>query len=185
MSLHTPVVPTQAVYRQLLQAMSRPGRAFALPAEKWASPLLAVCETLLDHEVSYCLLPGTDPEWDKEIFGATKARRAPAETADYAIVRGSDSAGAAGRLKVGVPEFPDQGATAIYVVTAPLEAEPPLLSGPGVKGEAKPEVNPLTAAEWELLRGLNAEYPLGVDAICLIGRDQVLCLPRSTRIRMV
>jgi alpha-D-ribose 1-methylphosphonate 5-triphosphate synthase subunit PhnH len=185
MQLHAPVVPTQAIYRQMLQALSHPGRLYSLDLREWDSPLLAVCQTLFDHEVSYCVLPGGNNEWENEIFAATKARRAPLSEADYLIVGGHESRGKVSQAKVGEPTFPDQGATVFYVMDAPLANNSALrLSGPGIEREACPAVNPLTEAEWRLLRDLNAEFPLGADAFCLIGENQIMGLPRSTKIRI-
>lgn len=187
MQIHTPVVPTQVIYRQLLQAMSHPGRVYQVPLKEWGSLLLAVSETLLDHEVSYCVLPEEDSTWSHDIFAVTKARQVPLSEADYIIIKGHESHGALEQAKLGVPPFPDQGATVIYVMESVLseaEALSPMLSGPGLAHSEMPQVNPLTVAEWRLLRDLNAEYPLGVDTICLIGQNQVMCIPRSTQIKM-
>ncbi len=185
MQVHTPVVPTQGVYRQLLQAMSHPGRLHVLPTGAWASSLLAVCETLLDHEVSFSVAPGGDPAWETDIFALTKARIAPPDMADYLVIKGPDSGGVIEEAKIGDPAFPDRGATLLYVLDGSLpDGDAPVLSGPGLAQPAPPEVNALSNAEWRRLRTINEEYPLGVDAICLLGDDQVLCLPRSTRIEV-
>lgn len=188
MTVHTEAVPTQGVYRQLLQAMSHPGRLHTLPAHPWPDSRLAVCATLFDHEVSYCVTgPAAPAAWDKAIFAATKARRVPVAEADFIVLAGHESAGALTAAKRGTPAFPDQGATLLYCMAAPLEPgveATPLLSGPGMARRSYPEVNPLTGAEWSCLRQVNSDYPLGVDVICLLGPDRVLCLPRSTHIEM-
>lgn len=187
MQIHTPFVPTQRIYRQLLKAMSHPGRVFPISLTEWDSLLLAVGETLLDHEVSFCVLSDAPPEWEREIFALTKAQIAPVQEADYLIVKGNDSHGTIRQAKLGVPFFPDQGATVLYVSNVArddLVDFAPLLSGPGLEEASKPDLNPLSQAEWELLHELNSEYPLGVDAICLIGNCQVMCIPRSTKIRL-
>jgi alpha-D-ribose 1-methylphosphonate 5-triphosphate synthase subunit PhnH len=187
MQVHTPVVPTQSVYRQLLQAMSHPGRLYTLPLREWSCPLLAVCETLLDHEVSFCVLPGADASWEADIFALTKARVAALHEADYLVIPGSSSDGAITEANLGDLAFPDRGATFMYVMDGPLPESTgtgPMLSGPGLARESHPDVNPLDAEEWRQLKALNDDYPLGVDALCLIGETQVLAIPRSTRIKV-
>jgi len=185
MQVHTPVVPTQGIYRQLLQAMSRPGRLHVLPAGAWTSVLLAVCETLLDHEVSFCVTPGGDSAWEADIFALTKARIVSPAEADYLVIKGPDSGGVIEEAKVGDPAFPDQGATLLYVLDGPVpDGDGPVLSGPGRAQPAPPQVNPLSNAEWRRLKTISEEYPLGVDAICLLGDNEILCLPRSTRIEV-
>lgn len=183
MALHGDVVPTQGVFRALLRAMSRPGTTETLPRDGWDSSLAAVCETLLDHEVSFCAVGEAAP-WSEAVFAATKSPRADVEEADFVVVSGGDSNGAAARAKRGEPEYPDLGATVVYVIDRiPTDAGAgPMLSGPGIDGARRPDVNPLSAAEWSLLREINDEYPLGVDAVCLVGPADALCVPRSTRI---
>lgn len=187
MQVHTPVVPTQAIYRQVLQAMSHPGKLYSLPLREWSCSMLALCETLLDHEVSYCVTASGDSSWETDIFALTKACMAKLEDADYIIVKGHTSNGALSRVRRGDPAFPDQGATIIYVMESPLPAAEgcgPILSGPGLAKATASEVNPLAENEWRALREVNSEYPLGVDVICLLGCEQVMCIPRSTEIKV-
>jgi alpha-D-ribose 1-methylphosphonate 5-triphosphate synthase subunit PhnH len=183
-----PVIPTQAIYRQLLQSMSHPGRLFDMPLQSWDSLLCAVCETLFDHEVSYCVLSDNGRSIEEDIFNLTKAERAPLEKADYIIVNGNGSKKNIENAKVGIPSFPDQGATVVYLIDNAAEnavkKETVQLSGPGIKKECSPDLGALTLDEWKVLKSLNSEYPLGVDVICLVGGSQVMSIPRSTRIRI-
>jgi alpha-D-ribose 1-methylphosphonate 5-triphosphate synthase subunit PhnH len=188
MTIHAPCERTQPIYRALLQAMSRPGVLVRAECSGWPSLALAVAETLLDHETSYAILSETPlEELDRAIFETTKARRAPLEEADYIVVPGWESNGRLVGASRGTPEFPDRGATLLYLVREPCpeaDAQRIRLSGPGIDGEIHPETGALAPSEWELLRGMNDEYPLGVDAIVLLGPDRILCIPRSTRIEL-
>ncbi len=193
MSIHTPVVPTQGIYRALLHAMSHPARLSPAPVDKSKSLLLAVSTTLLDHEVSFCVLPSNESKrshtWDEEIFCLTKAKITAVKSADYIIIDGHHSRGIIDDAKSGTPDFPDQSATLIYVMDTPLDLAitnetAPILSGPGIASSMHPEVNPITTNEWKKIALKNAEFPLGVDVICLIGNNSVLSIPRSTKICM-
>ncbi len=188
MRIFAPVVPTQTIYRQLLQAMSRPGRLCSMPAgEYWPSARLSVAETLLDHEVGFHILGGPDAQyWTDEIFAATKADRRNLPEADYIFLSGPDSGGRVREAKRGEPEYPDRSATLIYVLPAAegQRSSPVRLRGPGICGEIAPEFDPLPESEWRLLSELNSEFPLGVDSLFLLGDCQVMGLPRSTRIRI-
>jgi len=178
----TPVLPTQPVYRSLLQAMAHPCRPEPLEVEAWSSLLLAVVQTLLDHEVSFCLHPDAPPEWEDEIFTRTKSVKTAITQADYLIVNGACPKEDLAALKRGNPLFPDQGATVIQVLDQPQTKAGPMISGPGLQTEAPPVCNPLTREEWDAYRTINQEYPLGIVLISLIGTNTVCALPRSTRI---
>ncbi len=180
----TPVLPTQPVYRRLLQAMAHPCRPESLETEAWSSLLLAVVQTLLDHEVTFCLHPGTPVEWEDEIFTRTKSVKTDVTQADYLIVKGACPVEDLTALKRGNPLFPDQGATVIQVLDQAVAETGPVISGPGLQTAAPPVCNPLTREEWSAYRSINQEYPLGIDLISLIGTDTVCALPRSTRIQI-
>jgi len=184
MTRFTPVLPTQPVYRVLLQAMAHPCRPTPLDVKAWPSLLLAVAETLLDHEVSFCLHPDAPPEWEEAIFTRTKSAKTAITNADYLIVKGPCPKEDLAALKRGTPLFPDQGATVIQVVDKAYPDPGPIIEGPGLKTAAPPVCNPLTPEEWGAYRNLNEEYPLGIDLLSLIGNDTVCALPRSTRIQM-
>lgn len=182
MKLHTDVVPTQSIYRQLLQAMAHPCRPYEVDAGEWPSLRMAVAETLLDHEVSFALHESAPSDWDAEIFQATKALQSSWEHADYLFVSGSDTGGDLLRAKRGEFLFPDKGATLVYVMEELPPAVAVKISGPGLQKEAPPGVNPFSLEEWKGFKENTDTYPLGVDAICLVGNSQLIALPRSTQI---
>jgi len=180
------VAPTQRIYRILLTAMSHPGRAYALPTgEDWPTGLLAIAQTLFDHEVGFTVIGEQDAQAAAaEIYAITKARAVEVAEADFIIILGGDSGGTIEQAKRGHPAYPDQNATLIYIVEAldPRNAPIVRLSGPGIAGKTEPVVRGLTRGEYERLRALNQEYPLGLDCFVLDGQDRVMCIPRSTHI---
>lgn len=189
--MYTAVYPTQKVYRVLVEAMSHPGEVFQFPGicqdDPWSSSLLAVAHTLFDHEVTFAVVDGL-PSLEKEIYDSTKARRVSLEKALYVIVSGNRSAGNILRACPGSSIYPESGATVIYSFEEGDEDSCDLtgieLSGPGIRDSIHPRLAGLDAEEFEVLRQVNSEYPLGVDAIFLRGDAQVMCIPRSTRIRL-
>lgn len=184
MQSFTPVVPTQSIYRTLLQAMAHPCRPYTLDSSAFDSPLLALAETLLDHEVGFCLHPNAPDEWEGVLFASTKASPVAWEQADFLFIQGSDSEGLAATAQRGDPTFPDRGATLIYVIDSPDPSTGPTLDGPGLRVPGPPDCNPFPPAEWAALKEINDDFPLGVDALVLIGTDTVCALPRSTRITL-
>jgi alpha-D-ribose 1-methylphosphonate 5-triphosphate synthase subunit PhnH len=188
MAIHGQAIPTQRIFRVLLNAMSHPGRSYHLPFKGyWPTPWLAVADTLLDHEVSFAVLgeKHTD-DVAAEILTATKARAVDPTVADYIVVLGSNSQGAIYKSKHGTLEYPDWNATFIYVLYN--AKTPPIygvrLSGPGISEPISPQMNGLDPRELEDIRTVNKEYPSGIDCIFLDEEDHVMCIPRSTNIKI-
>ena len=192
---HAPVYPTQRVFRTLLEAMSHPGRICPFPFSDanrpWSVPYLAVAVTLLDHEVSFHVLaPDGGSTMAEEIFAATKARHTGIEDADYIFIDGAGSKGRITSAKTGSPDYPDQGATAVYVLPKPDASlfgasSPIVLEGPGIRHSICPALAGLLPEELESIGQLNGEYPLGVDCFFLGPNHEVMALPRSVKIRIV
>jgi len=170
--------------------MSHPGRVYRLPVDShWPNPLIALAVTLLDHEVGFAVVGTADAQAVAvEVFAATRARPAELREADYILVLGADSHGAIETAKRGVPAYPDQSATLIYLI--PADGSPPTpprtitLQGPGIRDQAMPQMPGLASAELARINAMNTERPLGVDCIFLNDRNQVMCIPRSTHIRI-
>jgi alpha-D-ribose 1-methylphosphonate 5-triphosphate synthase subunit PhnH len=178
-----PTVLGHAVFRALLRAMSRPGTVVSLPAPARDRPLLRLLEALLDGEVTFHPA-GLDEALRAEVAWSTGARTAPLAEADFLLL-GAGSGGALRQARRGTLEYPDRGATAVYQVAGLAEAGGrALLRGPGIREAAAPRIEGLEAGELALLREVNAEFPLGVDAVFLGPEGRLLCIPRSTRIEV-
>lgn len=191
------MVPTPEVernqrnFRALLQAMSRPGTLGRLQIVDLPAPIWAVAHCLLDHEVSCCTLAAAHgaPQ-PTELAAATGARQVPLADADFVFVRVGDASAAIQSAKRGRLESPEEAATLVLEVNPrPATASERLrvrLSGPGI-AEADgiaPEMAGIGLAELRALARVNADYPLGVDAIFIGPAGELMCLPRSTRIRL-
>lgn len=190
-SIHSSVYPTQKVFRVLVDAMSHPGRVYRMPKpqkiDPWETSLLAIVYTLLDHEVSFAFI-GQKITIAEQIYAATKARQVAIEEADYIIVEGNRSDGQILSAKCGVGAYPEQGATIIYVIDQETHngnsagLNEIILNGPGIKDQTSPQLAGLSVEEFQHIRDLNTEYPLGVDCVFLGEDNQVMCIPRSTKI---
>jgi alpha-D-ribose 1-methylphosphonate 5-triphosphate synthase subunit PhnH len=189
--MYSSVYPTQKVFRVLVEAMSHPGLVYTLPAHHttapWTSSLLAVAHTLLDHEVTFAFI-GENIRLAEEVYAATKARQVAIEEAHYIIIEGNRSSGQIATANCGSSAYPDQGATLIYALSEKdVRKQTPqlsdiVLSGPGIKEPLSPQLAGLSVEELSEIRQLNTEYPLGVDSIFLRGDNQLMCIPRSTKI---
>lgn len=190
-----PSVATQAVFRRVLDALSRPGRCQRLPDGdtvalvppaplSWA--MAALMLTLLDGETGLWLAPSLDAPllrtWLAFHTGVAIVERA--EQAPFVAARAQDLDLALWRrLERGSDEAPQHGATLLLEVPL-LEAEGPLsLSGPGIDGTQRLGVAGVERAIWRARQDEQAQYPLGVDLL-LCSDDLLAGLPRSTHLRL-
>ncbi len=177
-----------AAFRQILQAMSHPGAIFPMTdlepiTDKHAS-LLHMLGCLMDNEVTFTVIGDVAGSLSTAITRNIGSTRADIGVSDFIIATCGTTDGQLIHIKRGTLEYPDQGATLVYLVEEINEdggsAE---LSGPGIKGSRSPRFTGLASAELAALREVNAEYPLGVDAIFLDATGKMACIPRSTRIK--
>lgn len=180
------IIRDHATFRGIVQAMSRPGSVVRLPRreESGRHALLAgLLRCLMDNEVTCHVPDDCADELYREIFRITGSGRAEPETADFLLFPRGTSRGRLAAGRRGTREYPDRGATAVYLVDELAEtggsAE---LRGPGINGTVRPLIGGLDGAELGLLSEVNAEFPLGLDALFLDNDGRIMCIPRSTRI---
>jgi alpha-D-ribose 1-methylphosphonate 5-triphosphate synthase subunit PhnH len=177
-----PVLDSQAAFRAVLAAMSRPGRiqragrGLRPPAplnQAAASVLLALADadTPLAHDA------GTDAEaWLRFHCGAP-----PAPIARAAFVLATGAPPALSALAQGSEEEPQGAATLVLQVSGLAEGEGWRLTGPGIETEHRLRVDgvpPAFVAAWAANR---AGFPCGVDVVLCAG-DRLAALPRSVMI---
>ena len=168
-------------FRVILQGMSHPGKVYPLPNLPGAeSAVIEILGCLMDNEVSFAVIG--DKDMETVIARHTDSRPVSFEDADYIIVRNGTTRGKLAGFKRGSLEYPDTGATILYLVEALSEATGVVLSGPGVNGTVSLRITGLDPSELQLLRQVNSEFPLGVDAIFLDQSGHIACIPRSSRI---
>ena len=175
------IIRDHFTFRVILQGMSHPGKVYPLPNLSGAeSAVIEILGCLMDNEVSFAVIGERDME--TVIVRHTDSRPVFFEDADYIIVRNGTTRGKLAGFKRGSLEYPDTGATILYLVEALSEATGVVLSGPGVNGTVSLRIMGLDPSELQLLREVNREFPLGVDAIFLDQSGNIACIPRSTRI---
>jgi phosphonate C-P lyase system protein PhnH len=174
--------------------MSRPGEKFTLSTgcgNDSAFFIRVVAETLLDHEVTFAVHGAQDSKVTADaITRWTHARETLIENADFLIVDGAHSEGHIRALKHGTAEMPDLGATVIYLLPAEASRETSadvVIQGPGIRPPGTTTLREigLAADEWQAIREVNHEYPLGIDCFLILSEGSVIGLPRSVRIKEV
>ncbi len=171
-------------FRVILQAMSHPGKVYRLPEfEGEETTILGLLGCLLDHETGVAVVG--EPALAQHLARHTGCRLVACRTADFVIIGRSASSADIPELKTGSLEYPDSGATILYLVDGLSEAKDGIvLSGPGIDGKISLRISGLAGGEISRLRQLNSHFPLGVDAIFLVPRQNgfIACIPRSAQI---
>ncbi|HEY0817140.1 MAG TPA: phosphonate C-P lyase system protein PhnH [Rhizobacter sp.] len=176
----------QAVFRAVLDALSRPGRLQTLDASDGLQApaplsrgLAALLLTLLDAETSLHLDGplGSDAAWMYARFH-TGVQAAAREAAEFVAVRAAEAS--LDGLCLGTDEAPQHGATLI-VDTPSLAGQSLVLSGPGIEHTQRIGLCGLSPTFWQQRIAQQAHFPRGVDLLLVCG-SQLLAIPRSTLI---
>lgn len=183
-----PVFESQSVFRGVLAALSRPGRAVACVASVTApAPLMpavaAVVATLADNTspvwLDAALSEGAAPAW---VGFHTGAPIVPdPEAAAFALIGDPLAMPDLSTFALGTAEYPDRSATLIVQVESLEGGGRLVLKGPGIEDRAHVAPHPLPAGFVARMRANRALFPRGVDLILVAG-DRILGLPRSTRV---
>jgi alpha-D-ribose 1-methylphosphonate 5-triphosphate synthase subunit PhnH len=171
----------QQNYRGLLEVMSRPGTLSTLRGvdEMWSS-CMAVLATLLDGSVTlgdpHDLL--TERDWLM-----LQTQSVEPEQADYLLCAGHQAPWF--QPKLGTLPSPEHSATLVVAVERLVDGALSLdLSGPGIDGHRVCQLSGLDEAWLVQRESWICGFPLGVDLI-LVDEEQVMALPRTTRVEVV
>lgn len=172
-------VQSARAFREILEAMARPGTIHKVAGARPPAPLSpaagTVLLTLCDSTTPLYLAGAADcpdvRDWVAFHIGAPVVT---AEKAAFALGRWQDLQPAS-RFNVGLPDYPDRSATLI-VEQDRLTNHGPAVTGPGIETAAW-----LNLPETTAFRANRALFPLGFDTIFTSG-ESIAALPRSTRV---
>jgi alpha-D-ribose 1-methylphosphonate 5-triphosphate synthase subunit PhnH len=184
-----PVHGAQQAFRQILQAMARPGTIQACggeldPPAGLSPAMAAVCLTLADADAPLWLAPalGSEAAHGYLKFHCNAPILDDAQKAAFVL---ADAGGmpALDACALGCDRYPDRSATLVVEVPRLANDGPGAwtLQGPGIAGTASLTIDGLPGdfpARW---RDNAAVFPCGVDLILTAGRT-LAALPRTTRI---
>ncbi|MEA4924090.1 MAG: phosphonate C-P lyase system protein PhnH [Syntrophomonadaceae bacterium] len=184
----------QAVYRKVIDSMSKPGLISNVRSQAEKVTLTIGCFNttlllilmLLDTEIKFKVCSEHEEEVTQAINRLTYARATELENADFIIVLHDapprELVRALRRAYAGDLLNPHKSATIIFEADAVTNAPDLILTGPGIEKENRIRVN-AGSDEWVDLRAeKNSEYPLGIEIIITDPDDNILCLPRTTQI---
>jgi alpha-D-ribose 1-methylphosphonate 5-triphosphate synthase subunit PhnH len=177
-------IRNHTTFRVILSAMSHPGKVFRLPQfDKEETAAVELLSCLFDNEVGVAVIG--DHTLAEELNRHTGCRLVPCKEADFVVIGNLASKVDLADVKRGSLEYPNNGATLVYLVDGLSEAEGGVvLEGPGVREPIPLRISGLAAGELSRLREANSQYPLGIDAIFFVPRrnGRVACIPRSSKI---
>lgn len=186
--LADPVADGQAIFRAVLEAMSRPGRIVEVLAPLDVPPPLgpaatAVCLALIDLETRLWLDGAARTRETLEfvrfhcgVLVVDAPRRA-----DFALVADAGAIPPLESFNQGTDEEPERSATVIVQVDSLAAAGGVELMGPGIADRARLCAGGLTPAFWSQVRENHARFPRGVDLVLAAG-TRLAALPRTTRV---
>ncbi|MFD0615995.1 phosphonate C-P lyase system protein PhnH [Paenibacillus sp. GCM10027629] len=186
----------QQVYRQVLDAMSRPGKIVQIEAPSFVrreaadAYIVALGMMLLDQSVSYEVIGDMSLAEQLQLY--TLSRRQELQACDYVFLTTSDAAAQASvdieSCKRGTFTFPDESATIIcrvHELGAGSEGRKGsvklTMQGPGIAEEQQLSIDGLAGSLVSGWQASNAEFPLGIDWIFVDEMGRVACVPRSTK----
>lgn len=187
--LADPVVDSQAVFRAVLDVLSRPGtrRRVAVeldPPAPLSAAAGAVLLTLADLDTPLWLDPKTDApavrHWLAFHCGCPRTEN-PGQAA-LAVLAGPPDGPSLEGFSIGTPTHPERSTTLILEVADLSDGSPLVLEGPGIAETARLAPRGLPrgfVAAWAANRAL---FPQGVDLILTAGRD-LAGLPRTTTVK--
>ena len=174
-----PAIASAAAFRQVMEAMARPGTIHVVTGATPPAPL--------SHATGAVLLTLCDPDTPVHLAGALDCDAVRAWIAFHTgapIVRPCHCMFAVGAwddllplnaYQIGTPQYPDRSATLI-VQAEKLEPNGAVLSGPGIK-----DTRSLSLPETRAFQNNAGHFPLGLDFIFTCC-DHVAALPRTTTV---
>ena len=181
---------SNAVFRVLLDAMSRPGRIYDLPLglvspDELNATTTATLLAMADMDTTVWLSPkcATDGAITHLKFHCGSPITTDAKQADFAVAHIDEDLSFITQLSVGNAEYPDQSATLILMVDGITDGPNMRLRGPGIKDTHDLTIKGLPAAFHAWRTENHHLFPCGVDVIFASG-TKIAALSRTTRIEV-
>jgi len=181
-----PVFDSQRSFRNILDAMSRPGSIQTIsvdlvPPAPLHTATAAIALTLLDFETHiWTDFPETSEAAHYLRFhcGCKWENKAAAQ---FAVITRPERLPELDLFYLGYEDSPGKSATLVIQVGELLPGGDKVFRGPGIAGEERVGISGLAEGFWDFWSHNHRLYPLGVDVIFAAGR-KCLGLPRTTEV---
>ena len=184
-----PVFDSQSTFKAVMDAMARPGsigeiETAALPPAPLGRAAGAIALALCDHDTAVHLSPAMIEAGVQAWLAFHTGALVTGERSEaaFAFVEAGASLPPLSTFAAGSQEYPDRSTTVVFELAALTGGAALLIEGPGIDGIA--EIAPVgLPPHFEGMWTENgALYPRGTDLVLAAG-NQILCLPRTTKIR--
>ncbi|NMG05203.1 phosphonate C-P lyase system protein PhnH [Azoarcus taiwanensis] len=184
-----PVHDAQQVFRNALEALSRPGRVQTLPALAEAIPGLqpaaaAIALTLVDFETPVWLSPACRAAADFLRFHCGCTIVAEPAAACFAFASGWNEVPPFDCFNLGDDVEPESSTTLVVEVERLEKSESLVLTGPGIEQRQRLATGAIPAERIAERTALQVLFPRGIDLFLTHDR-QVCGLPRTTRVQIL
>ena len=183
---------TQRCYRDILQALSRPGsivRTRPAPGSAFShldipAHLAAVCHTLLDEQVTASHCGPKAEAWLEEVVRSTGVRKVPLEEADYVLCDSVPELERMRSIKKGTLLTPEDGAMLFVLLNDDPTGTGGTLrfSGPGVESFTDLPSGEGLVRLMQRRASVGFEYPMGFDILVLGADGDMLGAPRTSEV---
>ena len=182
--MKTIVHTTQQVYRQLVNASSRPGHTENITEEvknysDFSDAALLIAMTLFDNEISFYSQDKTMRKELKVLTGGIPNK--DYTTADFIVSKEEDLKEAFfTEVMKGILISPERSTTLIIDMDSIGRGTEYNLKGPGIKEVRKIKLS-LEKRWMELRNEICKEFPLGIDLILTDKENNLVIIPRTTK----
>lgn len=179
-----------AVFRAVLEAISRPGKVVDLPAGVATSvpPAAIPALALADLDVSVGTLEaGDESAWATSIRSVTGCRLTSAADSDVVVAIRPPTAVEVESLRIGMAHAPERGARLFVHCEAITEGSTDAgstirVDGPGASAGRTITITGVDADVFRALAAANRAFPAGVDTWLVASDRRMVGIPRSSRI---
>jgi alpha-D-ribose 1-methylphosphonate 5-triphosphate synthase subunit PhnH len=183
-----PTRGAQAAFREILEAMARPGRIADLsgapmPPAGLGRAAAGFLLSLADRDTPLWTdpaLPAAALDWLRFHTGA-RVTSMPVEAA-FALIAAISAMPPLDAFDAGDAKYPDRSATLVFDLPSLTGGPALVLTGPGIRESIAIAPQGLTAGFWKERASLAPLYPAGIDLVLAAG-DGLVCIPRTTRVR--
>ena len=181
-----PVLNSQSTFRQILEALSRPGHVAKLDVQvapdgfNLATAGTALC--LFDFNTPIFLSPKLRSEqivaWIR--FHCSAPITETPEEAEFAILAEGDTWPDLMTFNRGLEKYPDLSTTLIIQVQSLARGPEVTITGPGNPGPVDLKIDGLPDGFWDVRDEFVADFQLGLDCI-FTAESELVGLPRSNK----
>ncbi|TBX99051.1 phosphonate C-P lyase system protein PhnH [Rhizobium laguerreae] len=182
-----PVHDSQAWFRTILDALSRPGRPVSKPAKLRApAPLneaaAGISLSLFDPETSVWIDAGFRNNAVETFLRLHTGAELVAHPVDaqFALVSDAMSVPAIATFAAGSASFPDRSATIVFQLPDLESGVEVTLAGPGIERTVSLSPSGLPSTFWEQWDENTLRFPMGIDLLLTDG-DRIIGIPRTSR----